>query len=104
VSHPSFDTRLTSIFGLVTHKPITEDYVPILPWLGVMWWGLAATQWVLARRPAWLTSPIADPVPGKISPRQGLSLLGRWSLTFYMLHQPILIGAVQLFLMTRSQP
>jgi peptidoglycan/LPS O-acetylase OafA/YrhL len=22
--------------------------------------------------------------------RQGLSLLGRWSLTFYMVHQPVL--------------
>lgn len=104
VSHPSFDTRLTSILGLVTHKPITEDYVPILPWLGVMWWWVAATQWVLARHPAWLTSPLSPQMTSKTSPQQGLSLLGRWSLTFYMLHQPILIGAVQLFLMTRSQP
>lgn len=107
VSHPSFDTRLTSILGLVTHKPITEDYVPILPWLGVMWWGVAATQWVLARHPAWLTSlarPLSPKMTSMTSPHQALSLLGQWSLTFYMLHQPILIGAVQLFLMTRSQP
>ncbi len=107
VSHPSFDTRLTSILGLVTHKPITEDYVPILPWLGVMWWGVALTQWVLARHPAWLTSlahPLSPKMTSKTSPHRALSLLGQWSLTFYMLHQPILIGAVQLFLMTRSQP
>ena len=25
--------------GLITRKPVTEDYVPLLPWLGVMWWG-----------------------------------------------------------------
>jgi uncharacterized membrane protein len=28
--------------GLIGYKPITEDYVPLLPWLGVMWWGMAA--------------------------------------------------------------
>jgi uncharacterized membrane protein len=97
LAHPAFDTRLTSITGLVTHKPITEDFVPILPWLGVMWWGLAGTQWLLKRYPRWLAS-IAEPVVSQ----RALSLLGRWSLTFYMLHQPILIGALELFLMTRS--
>jgi uncharacterized membrane protein len=96
-THPAFDTRLTSIIGLVTHKPITEDYVPILPWLGVMWWGLAGTQWLLKRYPLRLASS-AEPA----APQRALSLLGRWSLTFYMLHQPILIGALELFLMTWS--
>lgn len=96
VAHPSFDTRLTSIVGLVTHKPITEDYVPILPWLGVMWWGMAATQWLLKRHPGALK-------PGEplTAPQRALSLLGRWSLTFYMVHQPILIGALEVFLMIR---
>ena len=28
--------------GLISRKPVTEDYVPLLPWLGVMWWGVAA--------------------------------------------------------------
>ena len=37
--------------GLVSRKPITEDYVPLFPWLGVMWWGMAAGQWLL-RAPA----------------------------------------------------
>ena len=34
--------------GLVTRKPVTEDYVPVLPWLGVMLWGMAAGQWLQA--------------------------------------------------------
>ncbi len=82
-----FDTRWTNWIGLVTRKPITEDYVPLLPWLGVAWWGLAAGQWVLAQRRGWLTGPLPD----TLSP---LAVLGRWSLSFYMLHQPILIGAL----------
>ena len=73
--------------GLVTRKPVTEDYVPVLPWLGVMLWGAAAGQWLLAHRPGWLQAPI---------PRAagGLAWLGRWSLSFYMVHQPVLIGLV----------
>ena len=47
IQHPFFDTRWTNWVGLVTRKPSTEDYVPLLPWLGVMGWGLAAGQWLL---------------------------------------------------------
>lgn len=77
--HPMFNGAWLNWTGLVTHKPVTEDYVPLLPWLGVMLWGLAAGQLALARRPSWLQG--AAPRP--------LALLGRWSLTFYMLHQPL---------------
>ncbi len=87
VQHPFFDTRSTNWLGLVTRKPVTEDFVPLLPWLGVMWWGLAAGQWVLARRRAWVTSAL----PRGLTP---LAMLGRWSLSFYMLHQPVLIGVL----------
>lgn len=94
VSSPFFDTRATNWLGLVTRKPIAEDYVPLLPWLGVMWWGLAAGQWVLARRRGW----VAGPVPAGLKP---LAALGRWSLSFYMLHQPVLIGVLTLFAQAR---
>ena len=82
---PWFDTRWTNWIGLVTHKPIAEDYVPLLPWLGVMGWGLAGGQWVLARRRTWVTGA----VPDLLKP---LAVLGRWSLSFYMLHQLVLFG------------
>jgi uncharacterized membrane protein len=90
VGHPFFDTRATNWVGLITRKPYTEDYVPLLPWMGLMWWGLAAGLWVLARRPAWVTGPL----PRGAAP---LAALGRWSLTFYMLHQPVLIGLLEVF-------
>ncbi|MEO5669056.1 MAG: heparan-alpha-glucosaminide N-acetyltransferase [Ramlibacter sp.] len=73
--------------GFIGRKPVTEDYVPLLPWLGVMWWGMAAGQRLMARRPAWLVRPL----PAAASP---LSWLGRWSLSWYMLHQPVMIGAL----------
>jgi uncharacterized membrane protein len=73
--------------GWITQKPITEDYAPLFPWLGVMWWGAAAGAWAWPRASAWLHRPL---------PRAGLALaaLGRWSLSYYMLHQPVLIGAL----------
>ncbi len=80
-----FDTRLTNWVGLITRKPVTEDYAPLLPWIGVMWWGLAAGQWVLKNRREWVTGAL----PAQLAP---LATLGRWSLSFYMLHQPVLIG------------
>ncbi|HEX6362877.1 MAG TPA: heparan-alpha-glucosaminide N-acetyltransferase [Albitalea sp.] len=95
VQHPFFDTRLTDWVGLATRKPATEDYVPLLPWIGVMWWGLAAGQWVLEHRRAWLSGAL----PRALGP---LAVLGRWSLTFYMLHQPVLIGSIMAALALRS--
>jgi uncharacterized membrane protein len=59
----------------------------VLPWLGVMLWGVAAGQWLLARR----RGVIAGVLPQGLRP---LAALGRWSLSFYMLHQPVLIGAI----------
>jgi uncharacterized membrane protein len=85
LQHPFFDARHSNWVGLVTQKPVTEDFVPVLPWLGVMLFGLAAGQWLLRARPQWLSAPLA-------APARPLAALGRWSLSFYMLHQPVLIG------------
>jgi uncharacterized membrane protein len=73
--------------GLVSRKPRTEDYVPLVPWLGVMWWGMAAGQWLWQHRRAQL----ARPLPPATAP---LAWLGRWSLSWYMLHQPVLLGVL----------
>lgn len=89
VAHPFFDAPFWQWTGLVTHKPLTEDYVPLLPWLGVMCWGAAAMHWTLERRPAWL----------KATGRpewKWLAVAGRFSLAIYLLHQPVLMGLLWL--------
>jgi uncharacterized membrane protein len=65
-------------------------FVPLLPWLGVMWWGMAAGNWVLHNRVAWLSLPSSSVITA-IKP---LKAMGRWSLSYYMLHQPVMIGAL----------
>ena len=87
---PPLDVLNTPAFnwlGLISHKPVTEDYVPLLPWIGVMAWGMAIGQWLLAHKPAWARLA----VPPVLRP---LVLLGRWSLSWYMLHQLVMFGAL----------
>ena len=74
--------------GLISVKPITEDYVPLVPWLALMWWGMATASYVLKHRPALLTKPLSGAL-------QWCALLGSYSLLYYMLHQPVLIGILQ---------
>ena len=81
------NTKPWNWLGLIGRKPVTEDYVPLVPWLGVMWWGMAAGQWLLANR----REIVERSMPAASAP---LSWLGRWSLTWYMLHQPVMIGAL----------
>lgn len=86
---PLLNSRPLNWLGLVSRKPFTEDYVPVLPWLGVLWWGLALGQWTLGHRIHWMLLS----VPRFLKP---LAMLGRWSLSYYMLHQPIMIGLLML--------
>ena len=79
--------------GLISRKPITEDYAPLFPWLGVMLWGVASGRWLMAPNQAglrhWLAARRSKPIGL-------LAGLGRHSLPYYLLHQPIMIGAVAL--------
>ena len=83
-----FDAKPLSWLGLASVKPLTEDYVPVLPWMAVMWWGMALGQWGAAR------SALARFNATDRTALRPLAWLGRWSLTWYMLHQPVLIGAL----------
>jgi uncharacterized membrane protein len=97
VQSPVFDTRLTNWVGLVTRLPITEDYVPVFPWLAMVLAGYLAQSLLLVHARAFA----AGPVPALARP---LAVLGRWSLSFYMLHQPILLGSLLLVLNLTRHP
>ena len=82
---PVFDAPWLNWVGMMTHKPATEDYVPLFPWLGVVLVGVALGAWIVARdRPGIVKL-------GRIAPAW-LAWLGRHSLIVYMVHQPVLVG------------
>jgi uncharacterized membrane protein len=82
-----FNAPMLNWLGWVTRLPVTEDYVPLLPWLGLMWWGAALGTWLMDGRVQHLRRPLKPYL-------QPLALIGRWSLSYYMLHQPVMIGAL----------
>lgn len=76
--------------GIVTRKPITQDYVPLLPWMGVLWWGVAMGNVHLRRKNGVVSGVFSEVL-------KPLAVMGRWSLTYYMLHQPLIISGLLLF-------
>jgi uncharacterized membrane protein len=88
---PTFDAPWLNWVGFMTHKPATEDYVPLFPWLGVVLIGVAAGGWLARQeyRPLRRLS--------RASPRW-LTWLGRHSLLVYMVHQPVLLGILRVVL------
>lgn len=88
LSDAFFDPRWLSWIGLMTHKPATEDYVPLLPWAGVILIGIGAGH--LLRKNGFA------PVAAFARLPRWLAWLGRHSLAVYMLHQPVLLALLWL--------
>lgn len=107
----NFNNFPMNVLGWVSKKPLTEDYVPLAPWLGVMCWGIAFALWRgLGHAPATaagnvLTTPelktrtgafsAANPLAPGGSWRTRLAWVGRHSLLIYMIHQPLLVAGLQ---------
>ena len=89
----AFDNRTLGWLGFMTAKPPTEDYVPLFPWTGVLLLGIPIGHHLIRTRFAALAPLARAPV--------ALGFLGRHSLAVYLLHQPILIGALWLFVQLR---
>ena len=77
--------------GLMTFRPSTYDYVPILPWFGWALLGIAATRIAFAVSPR--TEVLLAWRP-QFHPWHGVEWLGRHSLAVYLLHQPVMFGAL----------
>lgn len=81
--------------GLSTAPPRSFDYVPLVPWLSAFLAGMAFIK--LARAEKFrlnLANDIQEPVQGLPNL---LAMLGRKSLLVYLIHQPILMGILWLY-------
>ena len=93
VGNELFDSPWLQWLGMMTHKPVTEDYVPVVPWFGVVLLGMwAGKTFVRDSRPALLLQSSSR------KPVRALAWAGNHSLLIYMVHQPILIGSLWLLL------
>lgn len=90
LASPAFNVWPLAWVGLATEPRITVDYVPVLPWFGVVLAGILAGRIVVR---------FGDGLQGKrpaSAPLSWLVTAGRWSLPIYLVHQPLIVGAVSL--------
>jgi uncharacterized membrane protein len=86
---PAFDAPFWWWLGLTVHPRPSVDYVPVLPWLAPILAGLLVGRLIREREggafAAWRRKGPAEKIA---------VLAGRWSLLIYLLHQPLLVGAL----------
>lgn len=82
-----FDQPQLAWIGLMTRKPVTEDYVPLLPWFGtcLIGYGVACGSF---SRPWFKTFAGIRPGPPL------LTWIGRRSLVIYLVHQPLILAVL----------
>ena len=85
-----FDSPDLVWVGLSTWTPTTLDWRPLLPWSGLVFLGVGVTR--LAPK-ILIASPLAAWQP-VAAPTRALTWSGRHSLAIYLVHQPILFGAL----------
>ena len=96
VQLPAFAPDALSWIGFSPVKPLTEDFVPLMLWIGVVVIGLGVGN-------VWQRS--AGRFAAALRDWRGVPMLvaiGRWPLTIYMVHQPVLFGAFTLVQMVRA--
>ncbi|WP_439272246.1 DUF1624 domain-containing protein [Pseudochrobactrum sp. HB0163] len=79
--------------GLSSITPVSNDYVPLFPWFGAVLTGIAAAQ--ILQKTGLITL-----LQGGIRPlwlQRALTFIGRHSLVFYLIHQPVLMGLLFVF-------
>jgi len=94
LTNPVFDTPALWWLGLSTDVRATLDYVPLLPWFGVVLAGILIGRLIVRHAAAIATWRLADPLA------RLLRLAGRWSLVIYLVHQPLIYGLVHLAAIT----
>ncbi len=78
--------------GLSPEPPVTVDYVPVLPWFGIVLAGI-----VIGRAVVHYQDTLAAWRPRDVVSRT-LMVAARWSLAIYLIHQPLIVGAMHLLL------
>ena len=97
VAQEALNPRWWAWIGLGTMQPPSVDLVPVFPWFASVLMGMAVAKLAGA---GGLWSRLAAGQPSGIA--RWLAWPGRHSLVIYLLHQPVLIGGLWLFLWLRA--
>ena len=90
-SFEAFDTRWLAWIGFSSNVPPSNDFVPVFPWFGLTLMGMAAAKHGSNR--GW------DERLRRLSIGRAtrvMSWAGRKSLVIYLVHQPAMLGALEL--------
>ena len=74
--------------GLSSVTPVTSDFRPVFPWLAAVLFGIAAAR--VSAEANWLPAMARPRLDGRAG--RLLRFLGRNSLVYYLLHQPVLFA------------
>nr|WP_238313353.1 heparan-alpha-glucosaminide N-acetyltransferase [Methylobacterium crusticola] len=85
---PVLDAPLLLFLGLGRGVPTTNDYVPLVPWFGLVLAGVLAGRLALPRLAGMRLLAWRPRGPGG----RLLAAAGRHSLAVYLVHQPLLLG------------
>lgn len=88
----AFDHPALWWVGLSTVNPRSNDYVPLFPWFGAVLAGIAVTKLAAA---SGTLARLGEFSPGRW--KRPLVFIGRHSLAFYLIHQPVLIACIWAF-------
>ena len=83
-----FNPRWLAWTGFAASPPLSNDFVPVFPWVGLTLLGMAGMRLALGR--GW--GRRARLLDGWIG--RSLTWLGRHSLAIYLVHQPVLLGVL----------
>lgn len=86
VQHPFFNQPHLHWLGMMTFKPPTEDFVPIIPWFGLVLIGIFLGKHLpISKLSTWKNDRWL---------KKTLIFSGRYSLIIYLIHQPILFYVI----------
>ena len=89
--HDFFNGAPWLFLGLSTIIAPANDYVPLLPWFGFVLLGMALPK-------LWPVLQYQSPSRATVQPLRLIGLMGRHSLIYYLIHQPVLLGLLNLLI------
>lgn len=116
ISLPTVHTFWLLPFGFMYASFVSVDYFPLLPWFGVMLLGIWAGKCIFPQGKRRFIQPLGNKITTLLAknksknirsktrslyilyPVQFIAFLGKNSLLIYMIHQPILLSIIFIFM------